>query len=153
MVVSNVLVFFCLSLYSVSIYIRFYDDWHPFAEKKLSAMAAERIRTKKLLAEVTKDLTPEQINGKSVLVFKKNCWRQICYVFKMIAYKKRSALLFSWLCTDYTRKQFFFLFLNKRATMLNITKVLEMLFICMNEFFVNIQVYVAIPLSRSDIKA
>lgn len=34
-------------------------------------MAAERIRTKKLLAEVTKDLTPEQINGKSVLVFKK----------------------------------------------------------------------------------
>lgn len=63
--------FFCLSLYSVSIYIRFYDDWHPFAEKKLSAMAAERIRTKKLLAEVTKDLTPEQINGKSVLVFKK----------------------------------------------------------------------------------
>lgn len=100
--------FFCLSLYSVSIYIRFYDDWHPFAEKKLSAMAAERIRTKKLLAEVTKDLTPEQINGKSVLVFKKNCWRQICYVFKMIAYKKRSALLFSWLCTDYTRKQFYF---------------------------------------------
>lgn len=63
--------FFCLSLYSVSIYIRFYDDLHPFAEKKLSAMAAERIRTKKLLAEVTKDLTPEQINGKSDLVFKK----------------------------------------------------------------------------------
>lgn len=35
-------------------------------------MAAERIRTKKLLAEVTKDLTPEQINGKLVSVFKKN---------------------------------------------------------------------------------
>lgn len=38
-------------------------------------MAAERIRTKKLLAEVTKDLTPEQINGKSVSVFKK-MWKR-----------------------------------------------------------------------------
>lgn len=60
--------FLSLPVFSEYLY-KIYDDWHPFAEKKLPAMAAERIRTKKLLAEVTKDLTPEQINGKSVSVF------------------------------------------------------------------------------------
>lgn len=80
-----------------------------FCRKKLPAMAAERIRTKKLLAEVTKDLTPEQINGKSVSVFKKNVKETFRWSHVK---KKRSASLSSWMCTEYTGKQFF-LFLKK----------------------------------------
>lgn len=67
-------------------------------------MAAERIRTKKVLAEVTKDLTPEQINGKSVSVFKKNVKETFRW---SLVKKKRSASLSSWMCTEYTGKQFF----------------------------------------------
>lgn len=56
MVELNVLVFFCFFLYLVSIYIRFYDDWYFFVEKKFLVMVVERIRIKKLLVEVIKDL-------------------------------------------------------------------------------------------------
>lgn len=56
MVVLNVLVFFCFFLYLVSIYIRFYDDLYFFVEKKFLVMVVERIRIKKLLVEVIKDL-------------------------------------------------------------------------------------------------
>lgn len=52
-------------------------------------MAAERIRTKKLLAEVTKDLTPEQINGKSFSVFKKIVKETNLLYIQMIAYKDK----------------------------------------------------------------
>lgn len=56
MVELNVLVFFCFFLYLVSIYIRFYDDLYFFVEKKFLVMVVERIRIKKLLVEVIKDL-------------------------------------------------------------------------------------------------
>lgn len=48
--------FFCFFLYLVSIYIRFYDDLYFFVEKKFLVMVVERIRIKKLLVEVIKDL-------------------------------------------------------------------------------------------------
>lgn len=107
-----------------------------FCRKKLPAMAAERIRTKKLLAEVTKDLTPEQINGKSVSVFKKNVKETFRWSHVK---KKRSASLSSWMCTEYTGKVFFS---SLKKTYNFVTKVLEMLIICIIDiFFVNIQVY------------
>lgn len=92
-------------------------------------MAAERIRTKKLLAEVTKDLTPEQINGKSVSVFKKNVKETFRW---SLVKKKRSASLSSWMCTEYTGKVFFS---SLKKTYNFVTKVLEMLIICIIDIF------------------